>query len=442
MTSIIIGSFVLVSVAGALLLETRRKKIEAKHHQIRTKSEEAGMNEPASLHPVIDPSRCIGSAACVASCPEGKVLGVVDGRATLIVGSKCVGHGRCTVECPVDAIRLVFGTSERGVDIPHVSADFESNVDRLYIVGELGGMGLVRNAVRQGVDATKHLSRRLKAEGPLADGTVDVIVVGAGPAGVAAAITAKEQGLSFRLFDRESKFGGSILHFPRRKLVMTEPMQLPAYGPVKAREIPKEELLGLLQSALDRAGVAVECGREVRSVKPGGEGSARRFQVALSDGTQLVARAVMLAIGRRGMPNKLGVPGEELPKVAYSLLEPELYRGQRALVVGGGNSAVEAAVALAAEEGTHVTLSYRRAAFPRIAEKNRQNLDDAVAAGRVRMMLESNVTQIADGRVVLKTASGEAAIDNDAVFVFAGGVLPVDFLRDSGIRVEKKYGEP
>jgi len=217
-------------------------------------------------------------------------------------------------------------------------------------------------------------------------------------------------------------------------------MRVPGYGVVKSRELPKEELLAVLESAAKRAEVTVECSREVRSLRspeePGGS-----FEIALADGSVLRSRAVALAIGRRGMPNRLGVPGEELPKVAYSLLEPELYRGQKIVVVGGGNSAIEACVALAREPGTEVTLSYRRAAFARVAEKNRVNLDAEVAAGRVRMLLESEVREIAPGAVRIEAKGAPIELANDSVFVFAGGMLPVDLLRGAGIHIEKKYGQ-
>ncbi len=206
--------FVLLAVAGALALESRRKRIEAHHRETKQKAESEGLNEPQTLHPVIDPDRCIGSGACVSSCPEGKVLGFVNGQATLIMGSKCVGHGRCVAECPVDAIRLVFGTAERGVDIPHVSETFESNVKRLYVIGELGGMGLVRNAIRQGVDAVRHLAKELEGAQRREAGVHDLVIVGAGPAGIAAAITAKEAGLDARVLEREAKFGGASCTFP------------------------------------------------------------------------------------------------------------------------------------------------------------------------------------------------------------------------------------
>ncbi len=433
--AIVVGA----SVVIAVVLESRRSRTEKAHKDLLVKSELTGMNEPATLHPVIDHDVCIGSGACVASCPEGTVLGIVGGRATLVAGSKCVGHGRCTVECPVDAIQLVLGTSKRGVDIPHTSAHHETNVPGLYAIGELGGMGLVRNAVRQGVAGTKNLAGQL-GSGARGAAVTDVVIVGGGPAGVAAAITARQLGLSYRLLEREQKFGGAILQFPREKLVMTEPMDLPGYGPVKQREIPKEQLLAILAQAAHAGGIQTECGREVKRVRPEPGADGQRFVVELGSGEQIASRAVMLAIGRRGSPAKLGVPGEDLPKVAYKLLEPEVYRGKRILVVGGGNSAIEATLALGSEPGTTVTLSYRGQGFHRVAEKSRKQLAAEVAGGRIELVLESNLREIRPDAVVLGVQDQERSLPNDAVFIFAGGILPRDLLKEAGVVIERKFG--
>ncbi len=425
----------------ALILELRRKRTEQAHRETRRVNQAAGLNEPVSLHPVIDPSVCIGSAACVESCPEGTVLGLVGGLGTLIAGSKCVGHGRCAHECPVDAIRLVFGTSERGVDIPHVSENYESNVDGLYIVGELGGMGLVRNAVRQGRDAVRHLAKARSGGASDGEAELDLIIVGAGPAGVAAAVTAKQLGLSVRLLDRERTFGGALVSFPRAKIVQTQPMELPGVGIVRAKEIPKEELLDLLRTALRAAQVKVECGQEVVRVARDEVAGKPPMLAELASGEVLRARSVVLAMGRRGMPRKLGVPGEEQPHVSYSLYEPAYFANCRVLVVGGGNSAVEAALRIAQEPRAPVFLSYRRRSFARVTETNRARLEEAVAEGDIQLYLESTVERIEADSVVLRTPAGLETLGIDRVLIQAGGVLPTAFLERAGIKMAKKYGE-
>ena len=151
-------------------------------------------------------------------------------------------------------------------------------------------------------------------------------------------------------------------------------------------------------------------------------------------------RAVLLAIGRRGTPRKLGVPGEDLSKVVYRLIDPEQYRGRRVLVVGGGDSALEAATSIADEADTIVTLSYRSAAFARAKEKNRKKVQQAEAGGRLRVLLSSNVREIGQRSVSIEQDGSLLEIENDAVIVSAGGVLPTPFLKEIGITVETKYG--
>lgn len=395
-------------------------------------AESAGLTEPASLHPVIDPARCQGCGACVSACPEGTVLGLVSGRAHLIEPTKCIGHGACRTACPYDAITLVFGTEKRGVDIPLLKPNFETNVPGLYIAGELGGMGLIRNAVTQGVQAMEAIQRSLAAH----PHPLDVLVVGAGPAGLAASLQAKKAGLRYRTLDQDS-FGGTVSHFPRGKVVMTAPVDLPIVGKVQFRETTKEKLLAFWQGALARAQLEVqeqERVEDVRAVEGG-------FAVRTTRG-ELHAARVLLAIGRRGTPRTLGVPGEELPKVVYRLIDPAQYRGQHVLVVGGGDSALEAAIATAEEPGTTVTLSYRGDAFGRGKAKNRTRLAELQALGRVTVMLSSNVVRIDAQDVELKTATAVQTLRNDAVIVSAGGVLPTPFLRKIGIEVDTKHGTP
>jgi thioredoxin reductase/NAD-dependent dihydropyrimidine dehydrogenase PreA subunit len=391
----------------------------------------AGLTEPASLHPVIDPNRCVGSGGCVDACPEGKVIGVIRGKAQLIEPTRCIGHGACRLACPHGAISLVFGTAKRGVDIPHVSPDFQTNVPGLFIAGELGGMGLIRNAVNQGSQAMDSISR-LKGLGQ--SGRLDVVIVGAGPAGLAAALAAKERGLSYALLDQDT-FGGTVAHFPRGKVVMTAPAVLPIVGKMRFTEVSKEELLAFGEKVVADTGLEIKSGQKVDDVVRDGDG----FEVRTAN-ARYRSRAVLLAIGRRGTPRKLGVPGEELPKVVYRLIDPEQYRGKKVLVVGGGDSALEAAASIADEPGTTVTISYRSDTFSRAKEKNLKRVAEAHAEGRLQLLMSSNVTSISPERVELKQGDECISIANDTVIVSAGGVLPIPFLKQIGIEVETKYG--
>ncbi len=409
----------------------RRGQQETAHAQAYEESREAGLSEPVSLHPSFDPLRCIGSGSCVKACPEG-ALGLIDGKARLVNPSVCIGHGACMASCPFDAIKLVFGTEKRGVDIPFVKPNFETNIPGLFIAGELGGMGLVRKAAEQGRQAMNAIKESLKGDD---DADLDVVIVGSGPAGIAAGLGAIQHKLRYRIVEQEDSLGGTVYHYPRNKIIMTAPVQLPLVGKVKMSEISKEALLDFWNGIVNKTRLEISFRERMESIQLEG----RRFRVKTSQG-EYSARAVLLAIGRRGTPRKLGVPGEDLPKVVYRLIDAEQYQGMKVLVVGGGDSALEAALAVAEEDGTEVTLSYRSDAFGRVKVKNRQRLEEAQQQGRIQVLLKSNVTRIEPGTVILETGSEPMRVANDAVIISAGGVLPVDLLKKVGIEFETKYG--
>jgi thioredoxin reductase/ferredoxin len=410
-----------------------RRRQHARAIETLADNREAGLVEPASLHPVIDTNKCIGCGSCVNACPEmpaHQVLGMVRRKATLVSPTECIGHGACRAVCPVDAISLVFGTETRGVDIPNVKPDFESNVPGIFIAGELGGMGLIRNAIEQGRQALESVAKKLGKP----SGGIDVAIVGAGPSGIAATLAAKERGFKYLTIEQDS-LGGTVASFPRRKLVMTAPATLPLVGKVKFTETTKEALLGFWQKVERQTGIEIHYGERLEKVTRNGAG----FVIETTKG-KYAARALLLAIGRRGTPRKLGVPGEDLPKVTYRLLDPEQYRGLRVLVVGGGDSAIESAVTIADQPGTTVTLSYRSAAFGRAKRKNRERLEAGTSSGRIQVLLESNVKTIGTDFVELDQKGERLRLQNDAIIVNAGGILATQFLKEIGIEVETKYG--
>ena len=430
---IVLIALVLITSGIAVAYVWHARRQEARASQILKKSIERGMDEPVSLHPFIDPNICIGSGACVMACPETDVLGLIGNRGVLINPSHCIGHGACAAACPVDAITLVFGTEKRGVDIPHVSSTFETNVPGIYIAGELGGMGLIHNAIVQGRQAAESIAKSLSGKAP--DPVHDLIIVGAGPAGIAASLRAKELGLHFITVDQED-LGGTILTYPRRKLVMTRPVELPIFGSIKATEVEKEALLRIFEQVFTSTKLSVRGGEKVEEIQR----VNGHFRVVTTRGEH-EARRVLLAIGRRGSPRKLEVPGEKSAKVAYRLLEPEKIHHAKVLVVGGGDSAVEAALALAEQPGNTVHVSYRREGFFRLKEGNRARVDGAIQQGRIAVLFESSVTRIEPEKVHLRQGSRDIALDNDRVFVLIGGELPSDFLKKAGIEVERKFGE-
>jgi thioredoxin reductase/NAD-dependent dihydropyrimidine dehydrogenase PreA subunit len=398
---------------------------------------QAGLAEPPSLHPVIHPGLCIGSGSCVTACPEN-ALGLVDGKAVLKNAAHCIGHGACLAACPFDAISLVFGTEKRGIDIPNVGPDFQTNVPGIYIAGELGGMGLIRKAAEQGRQAVDAIHKRLGGPGKGGAGVLDLVIVGCGPAGLSAGLSAMAHKLDFRLIEQEDALGGCVYHYPRHKITMTAPVELALVGKVKFGEVQKEKLLEFWNGVVARTGLTIHFSERMEGVERGADGL---FTVRTSRGSHR-ARAVLLSLGRRGSPRKLDVPGEDQPKVVYRLIDAEQYRGQHVLVVGGGDSALEAAIAVADQPGTTVTLSYRSEAFSRVKAANRSRLTEQQAQGRLRVVLQSTVQQIGAQDVVLQQAAGQPDLNlrNDAIIVCAGGLLPTPVLKTMGIRFETKFG--
>ncbi len=424
----------IIGIFAWYVLSRRRKELTS----IRAAEEAiaASMTEPPSLHPVIDPTKCIGCRSCVSACPEQyahPVLGTIRGKARLVGPSNCIGHGACKAACPVDAIELVFGTERRGVDIPMVKPDFETNIPGIFIAGELGGMGLIRNAVEQGRQALDSV-RKLKGLGK--PNQLDLVIVGAGPAGIAASLGAMEAKLRSVTLEQDS-LGGTVAHFPRGKLVMTRPAILPIVGKMKFTETSKEKLLEYWQGVERQTGLNINYKERVTGISRRPDGVS--FEVKTTKNVY-ITRAVLLTIGRRGTPRQLGVPGEKSSKVVYRLIDPEQYRGQHVLVVGGGDSALEAAHSIAEQPGTTVTLSYRSPAFTRAKPKNRDKVAQLAADGRMNVLMKSNVREIRRDSVVIDVDGEPVILPNQAVIVCAGGILPTGFLKEVGIQVETKHG--
>jgi len=414
-----------------------------------------GLTEAASLHPIIDPIKCIGCGSCVTACPEHNVLGLVHRRAELINPSNCIGHGACKIACPESAIKLVFGSATRGVEIPDVSPNYETCVPGVFIAGELGGMGLIRNAIEQGRQAFDSVAKFVRKNSDKQVGLLDCVIVGAGPAGLTATLGAKSHKLKTITIDQDT-LGGTISHFPKGKLVMTQAATIPLVGKVKFGEIRKEPLMKFWVETIQKYSLKIKQNETLISVSKEG----KNLHKVKTSKAEYLTKSVLLAIGRRGTPRKLGVEGEEQSKVVYRLTDPEQYKEQNLLVVGGGDSAIEAACSVAelnsipsisdkAGSGqssstklnpAKVTISYRKDSFGRAKAKNRKRIELLEKSGQLRVLYSSQVKSIGEDSVTLVLNEQRIKLSNQAVIVCAGGILPTGLLKEIGIKVETKYG--
>jgi thioredoxin reductase (NADPH) len=392
-----------------------------------------GSHRALSQHPQIDALQCVGCELCVKACPEDGVIEVIDGVAVVVHGARCIGHSRCAEACPVGALKVGLGDLVHHPDMPIVNDVQETSVPGLFIAGELSGLALIRIAIRQGTGAVDEIARRLGTQrGRPDEQVVDVAIVGAGPAGLSAGLRAVEHKLSHVVLEQD-ELGGTVRHYPRQKLVMTQPVELPLAGKLTRSEYVKEDLVAMFDDIVKRFPIELYTGTKVEKVVRGGE----CFEITTSKG-MVYARNVILALGRRGTPRKLGVPGEELEKVSYRLIDAAHYTGKQCLVVGGGDSAIEAALALSAQAGNKVTLSYRKEAFFRIKARNEQRIGEAIKNGKIEALFGSDVLSIDPAAVMLKvkteTGEGKRELPNDFIFVFAGGTPPFPLLRAAGVQ--------
>lgn len=424
----------LVAILGVSLsaLVARRADLRALRGVLRRRdaAKRSGADAAPLRHPFIDLSRCLGCGTCVRACPEEGVLELVHGQAALVRGARCVGAGECARECPTGAITLTLGDLSTRRDVPVLEEGLEVAGRRgLFLAGEVTAQALIATAVAHGAQIAAEAARRAAA-GEGGSDRLDLLIVGAGPAGLACALEARRLGLRFLVLEQEAELGGTVARYPRGKLVLTQPLELPLHGRMDRRTYSKEELIELWRTLAARHELPIRTGTTFVSLEPRAEGG---FDVLSSQGWERAA-CVCLALGRRGTPNRLGVPGEELPKVAYGLLDAHEHAGRRALVVGGGDSAVETALGLAAQPGTRVTLSYRRAEFFRLKAANEQRLARAVGEGRLALLMATEVTAIAPDAVELVGADGRRAhLANDDVFVLAGGQAPLELLERAGV---------
>src|SRR5216684_3075506 len=407
----------------------KQKKIEAEARASAEKGKVYSQG-PQSQHPHIDATYCIGCAACTMVCPEVDVLAMLGGKAVIVNGHKCIGHSLCAEVCPVGAITMVLAGPSMGADTAYLTPKHETTIKNMFIVGELGGLALIKNAINQGRDCVDTIANRLSAMGPRrpVPGVYDVLIVGAGPGGISASLRSIEKKLNYLTVD-EGEMGGTVAKYPRQKLVMTSPVEFPTYGKFKKTELSKEELLAFWNKVLQRTDFKFRKGEKVEDIKK----CQDSIFTVVTTKNQYRSRAVILAIGKGGSPRKLGVKGEDLPKVMYRLIEADHYINKKILVVGGGDSAVEAAMGLGHQVGNQVTLSYRKEAFSRLKERNVQRIEESVRQGKVKVIFNSAPVEFKGNSVVLQVSARTQEIPNDYVWVFAGGEPPTAFLKKIGV---------
>jgi thioredoxin reductase (NADPH) len=426
---VLYGFCAVVVIVPMLFYQRRLKKREARAREAAEKGK-LYSEGPRAQHPHIDTNYCIGCAICTHVCPEGDVLAMIGGKAAIVNGYKCIGHSLCADACPVGAITMVMANASMGGDMPTLTPEYETTIPNLFIVGELGGLALIKNAINQGRDCVDTIARRVAARGRAKSGpdVHDVLVIGAGPAGISASLRAIENKLNYLTVEQDT-VGGTVTKYPRQKLVMTSPVQFPMHGKFKKMELSKEELISFWAKLLQRADFKVRAGEKVEDIRKGDDSV---FTIVTSKG-QYRSQAVVLALGRSGTPRKLGVKGEELPKVMYRLIEADHYVNKRILVVGGGDSAVEAAMGLAQQTGNKVTLSYRQDRFSRIKERNTQRIEEHIRKGKLTVLFNSSPVEFKEKSALLDVGGKMQEIPNDFVWIFAGGTPPNAFLQKIGV---------
>jgi thioredoxin reductase (NADPH) len=421
-----------------------------------------GPNYP---HPVIVTERCIGCHACVDACPHD-VLAIVNGFATPIASAQCMEDTSCQVECPVNPKACIVVNTSKKIPprkVPTRDATFMTNVPGCYIIGDVSGTPLIKNAANEGADCIKHIVEELHAAQKELKAEVDVAIIGAGPAGLSAAVIAKQAGLSYVNIEQD-KVLATIDAYPANKYVFFKPETMESRGgiAVEGAGLQREVILETWKGTMLRHGVVVNENESCKSVKKAEDGDYFVIQTErglAKDKQTYRARRVILALGNRGTPMKLRLPGEEMKvtrdgreedKVKYKLTDPEEYRRKKIIVVGAGNSAIEAAVDLVArrdgtkitfrpdEEINEVTLVIRSDLKNDLKFGNKQQVYDCIDEGKIKVYFGTAIKELKDDEVVLMNARSQevkATVKNDYIFAMIGGDRPTKFLEAIGIKI-------
>ncbi|RKZ16418.1 4Fe-4S ferredoxin [bacterium] len=386
--------------------------------------------EEGATHAVVRADVCVGCAACVPACPVENAIWM-EGKLAVVDLSLCVGHGKCAEACPVGAIHVGAGSAVR-VEVPNVDVNFQSNVPGIYVVGELGGRGLIKNAVNEGKVAAECAASVVRPDN-LPENVRDIAIVGSGPSGISAGLECHSRGMDYLLLE-QGTLADTIRKYPRNKLLLAEPLNVPLYGDLWVADASKETLLKAWETVIEATGLRVHTEHGVKSLTrdPGGW-----FEIVTTQG-EFRARQVILAMGRRGTPRKLGVDGEGLEQVLYDVVEMETFAGSKVVVVGGGDSALESALGMSAQAHTEVILSYRKNDFSRAKPRNLEKLKKAEATGDLQVWRESEVRAVRPGEIDIEYGGKLRTLPNDYLVIRVGGIAPYDFLHKAGVEIIKK----